>query len=358
MKRLVIKCTLLSFYCWGQAYGGNEVNFNLSFRSDLEIHSSDDKGKLLNSDIEANENNELSAKKFTLSWARLDLSGKITEKASYGLQATYHGSVVQAGDAFLSYQVSDMMSVDFGRVFLYTGGFEGWPTPDAIYNYTLAGSLVPVSDVGIRYNIAIGESELKLLLTNANNEKNQQDLMPGLFWYGRHDMGSVKLHTILSYHLKPIAEQKKSPSGVPDSKKTSDTYLSLGVKTIMPDNSLDIEVGHIANTHKKVDGKKDNSEASTYVLFGFMPQSLLRLFLKYESSEQKMLSEKYLTRTAQDLGVEFFPEGKTAYNYHLVYVNMEDEWQQAVAATDSQVGRKKGDKVKSSKILLGATFNI
>lgn len=362
----LVVCALVVFVSEYSAC--NEKNFvpnlGIEFRSDVEVNRSNDKAKTTNN-IAANENGELSSTQVTIPWSRLTLFGKFDDNFSYWFQTIYtsNASTLGAGDAKLIYKINDSWSLEMGKMYLLVNGFEGFPTPEHIYNYTLAARANPIrSKRGARISGEVSKGQkIFFSLTDSKEEKNQSDLMPGLLWLGSFNLDDeMSIKTDVSHFIMKSARQKSSPSGVPDASAKTDTYTTAGVQLVM--RPILAEVTYLQNVHRKAVNDKDNEEQSTYLKATYSAIDTLDIIAKFEASAQKVSGKEYMSRSAMEMGIEYFPAGmegrsiKNYANFHLVYVKIDDEYKVDIAATDKVVGRKKGDKVSSSKIIAGTTL--
>ncbi len=283
--------------------------------------------------------------KYYFKTIRLNYEGKVNDDLSFRLRAAYNKDATKLdlnGDtsvkaleyAYLTHKMSDMFSLQIGRLYSEVGAFEGAAAGPDLYltsqafsgegvgaNGELTKNWLSTKDLqyvtGAKLMVTVAEDNtvslvsFKAPISGSNSKGEQNALMTGLAYKGAFMDKTLKV--MAAYHV----------GNGTDSSKDKYTLMSAGVSYAA--DPVTVGLDYLTSDFKQDVGGKKDAISSIVAKVAYTGLEQITPRLEYVSSENKLEIDGTATDKYSGFGavVEFNPYNDyKGFRYHVAYHNM------------------------------------
>ncbi|MCB9495437.1 MAG: hypothetical protein H6686_00935 [Fibrobacteria bacterium] len=158
------------------------------------------------------KNSEHGTNQFDIAYLRVDFKGKLAENTKYRLRIRLDKSAAKdklmgasdfANYAFVDQKLTDLLSVRFGKIWTYQGGWEIDNSSSDVFLYSGVDASVRTNNVGLNPTLTVADQKIHLVL--ANSGTTYGDGSPRFYNYVVAYQGKVgPVQPLLSYSMTPV----------------------------------------------------------------------------------------------------------------------------------------------------------
>lgn len=280
---------------------------------------------------------------------RIRSAGKINDQLSYYFRinllkandTTNESGVSKYVDVLtINHQITKDLKISFGKFITYIGGRE-WDYNGADqYQYSYFGDNSPANSVGGQASYDFMGQNFTFQMTNGDESTANRQTAYWMGWTG--NLLDGKILPIVAYGLQ------KHGTDPAIGKNQTTTYITAGARFVI--KSFEIEADYLSSSSENATTVNKDDDIAAMVFLLKMRGENFRPFVKYSNDTVKISGEKAGTVDRITAALEYYPDPKENFRYHVAY-------------TTDKASSKSGDTAgdfdySKSAIFFGVRANI